>query len=84
MSVSAEEVLLAIGLVAGFSARNVIEGTVERIVPHGGDAEIVVLAGGLKWLASVVAPAVDALGLHPARRVAMIVKARSCHVRAEG
>ncbi len=84
VSVLAEEVLLATGPVPNLSARNVIEGAVARVVPHDGDAEIVVLAGGLTWLASVVAPAVAALGLQPGANVALIIKARSCHVRVKG
>jgi molybdate transport system ATP-binding protein len=80
VSVLAEEVLLARGPVEGLSARNVIVGEVVRVLPHGDDAEVLVRTGGLTWIASVVAPAVDALGLQPGVAVHMIIKARSCHV----
>jgi molybdate transport system ATP-binding protein len=81
VSVLAEEILLARGTIAGLSARNVLEGTVERVVPHGPETEVLVRTGGVVWIASVVPPAVDALGLGPGDAVALIIKARSCHVR---
>ena len=36
--------------------------------------------GGLTWIVSVVAPAVEQLGLEPGSPILLIVKARSCHV----
>jgi molybdate transport system ATP-binding protein len=81
VAVLAEEILLAKGPVAGLSARNVIAGSVETIVPHGTEAEVIVKTGGLAWIASVVAPAVAALDLKPGAEVHMIIKARSCQVR---
>lgn len=80
VEIRADDVLLARGPITGLSARNLIDGTVERVVPHGPDAEVVVRTGGVCWLASVVAPAVAALDLHPGAAVCLIVKARSCHV----
>ena len=80
IEVMAEEILLARGPIAGLSARNVIAGVVERIVPHGTDAEVVVRTGGVAWIASVVASAVVELGLEQGASVHMIIKARSCHV----
>ena len=41
-SVRADEILLARGPVDGLSARNVIAGRVDRVVPHGAEAEVVV------------------------------------------
>lgn len=81
LSVLAEEILLARGPVAGLSARNLIEGAVERILPHGKEAEVLVRTGDLVWVVSVVSPALQALGLESGADVRMIVKARSCHVR---
>ena len=81
VSVLAEEILLARGPVLGLSARNIIEGTVERIIPHGAEAEVLVRTGALIWMVSVVGPAVTALGLETGAEVRMIVKARSCHIR---
>jgi molybdate transport system ATP-binding protein len=81
VEVLAEEILLARAPVGGLSARNVIEGLVERVHPHGADAEVVVRTGGVRWIVSVVATAVDALELQSCAGVHMIIKARSCHVR---
>ncbi len=81
VSVRAEEILLARGTIEGLSARNLMAGTVEQVVAHGYEAEVVVRTGGIVWIASVVAPAVAALGLAPGTTVHLIIKARSCHVR---
>ena len=81
VSVLAEEILLARGSVLGLSARNIIEGTVDRVLPHGAEAEVLVRTGALIWMVSVVGPAVTALGLETGAEVRMIVKARSCHIR---
>jgi molybdate transport system ATP-binding protein len=78
--IRADDVLLARGPVAGLSARNVLEGTVVRLVEHGAEAEVVIRTGEVEWLASVVTPAVRSLGLCAGIPVHMIVKARSCHV----
>jgi molybdate transport system ATP-binding protein len=80
VEVLAEEILLARGPVEGLSARNVIPGTVERVLAHGADAEVLVRTGGLLWVVSVVEPAVAALELHPGRAVWLVIKARSCRV----
>ncbi|GAC1447770.1 MAG: molybdenum ABC transporter ATP-binding protein [Isosphaeraceae bacterium] len=83
VAVFAEEILLALGPVQGLSARNVIGGKVARVLAHGNEAEVLVQTEGLTWIASVVAPAVTALGLKPGVAVHMIIKARSCHVQAQ-
>ena len=57
-----------------------IAGIVDRIVPHGSDAEVLVRTGGVTWIVSVVAAAVGQLDLSPGSYVHMIIKARSCHV----
>ena len=81
--VRADDILLARGPIAGLSARNILPGTVQRLVTHGAEAEVLVRTGGVTWMVSVVAPAVGALGLCAGADVYMIVKARSCHVAAE-
>lgn len=81
ITVRADDILLARGPVAGLSARNIIAGSVTRIVPHGADAEVLVAAGETSWIVSVVGPAVDALGLCAGVEVRLIFKARSCNVR---
>lgn len=83
VEVLAEEILLAVGGVEGLrvSARNLIEGVVERVVPHGTDAEVFVRTGGVCWVASVVDRAVESLGLAEGVAVRLVIKARSCRVR---
>jgi molybdate transport system ATP-binding protein len=81
VSVRAEEVLLATGTIEGLSARNLMRGSVERMIPHGREAEVLVRTGGIVWIASVVAPAITALNLAAGTSVHLIIKARSCHVR---
>ncbi len=80
IAVRADDILLARGPVAGLSARNVIAAKVERVVPHEGDAEVVLRAGSTPWIVSVVGSAVDALALTPGVDAHLILKARSCHV----
>jgi molybdate transport system ATP-binding protein len=75
-----EDVVLALGPVEGVSARNLIEGVVEAVVPHGCEAEVVVRTGRLRWLASTVGPASGRLALSPGQTIYMIIKARSCRV----
>lgn len=81
VAVLAEEILLARGNVEGLSARNIIAAEVERVHSRGDDAEVVVRTGELRWVCSVVAPAVETLGLRPGASASMIIKARSCHVQ---
>ena len=80
VEIRADDILLAREPLGGLSARNQIPCTVERIIPHGPEAEAVIRTGGLTWIVSLVAPAVDQLELRPGSLVHMIVKARSCHV----
>ncbi|MDR3622521.1 MAG: molybdenum ABC transporter ATP-binding protein [Paludisphaera borealis] len=75
-----DDVLLSLEPVTGVSARNLIEGVVEAVVPHGHEAEIVVRTGDLRWLASTVGPASGPLALSAGQTVYMIIKARSCRV----
>jgi len=75
-----DDVLLSLGPVTGVSARNLIEGVVEAVVPHGHEAEIVVRTGDLRWLVSTVGPASGRFALSPGQTVYMIIKARSCRV----
>jgi molybdate transport system ATP-binding protein len=82
VEVNADDILLARDLVTGLSARNVIAGVVERVIPHGPDAEVLVRTLGVTWIVSLVARAVDQLDLSPGQEVHMIIKARSCHVTA--
>jgi molybdate transport system ATP-binding protein len=83
VAVRADDILLARQPIVGLSARNQVPGTVERIVSHGPEAEVVVRTGGLTWIVSLVAPAVAQLELKPGDPVQLIIKARSCHVLGE-
>ena len=80
VEIRADDILLGRQPIGGLSARNQVPGIVERIVPHGTDAEVVVRTGPLTWIVSLVAPTVEQLGLAPGTAVHLIVKARSCHV----
>jgi molybdate transport system ATP-binding protein len=80
IGVRADDILLARGPVSGLSARNVVPGSVARVAAHGPEAEVIVATGGVTWIVSVVAPAVEALGLAPGANVHMVIKARSCHI----
>jgi molybdopterin-binding protein len=57
-----------------------LPGVVERVVAHGGSAEVVVRVGGTRLTASVVGDAVDELELAPGRAVTLIIKARGIQV----
>jgi molybdate transport system ATP-binding protein len=80
LEVGADEILLARGPIVGLSARNLLEGTVIRVVEHGREAEVMVRTGGLIWVVGVVHAAVESLGLKAGVEVWMIIKARSCRV----
>jgi molybdate transport system ATP-binding protein len=77
----AEDILLARSPIGGLTARNVIAGVIERVHPHGREAEVIVATSSVRWIVSVVEPAIDAIGLRPGADVFLIFKARSCHVR---
>ncbi|HWE36515.1 MAG TPA: ATP-binding cassette domain-containing protein [Isosphaeraceae bacterium] len=80
VGVGADDIVLARGPVAGVSARNVLAARVERVVARGAEAEVLATTGALTWVVGVTAPAVAALGLAEGAEVALIVKARSCHI----
>jgi len=83
LEVRADDIILARQPIAGLSARNQLAGLVERIVHHGPEAEACVRTGGLTWIVSLTAPAVDQLELAAGSQVQMIVKSRSCRVSVE-
>ncbi len=80
--IRADDILLARGMIEGLSARNVLPGVVDRVIVHGAEAEVLVKTGEIRWIVSVVTPALETLGLCAGVSVHMIVKARSCHVTA--
>ena len=78
VGIRSDDVVLARGPVGAVSARNLIDGRVERLIPHGEESEVLVRTGGVVWVVGVVAEAVGSLGLIAGLEVRMIVKARSC------
>ncbi|WP_337174577.1 ATP-binding cassette domain-containing protein [Paludisphaera sp.] len=84
VEVAGDEVMLAVGPIAGLSARNQIEGRVEAVAVHGREAEVVVRVGETRWLASTLASTPASLGVAPGRAVTLIVKARSVRVEPAG
>jgi molybdate transport system ATP-binding protein len=84
VAIPADEILLATGSLDAqpvrLSARNLLPGVVERVVSHGGSAEVVVVVGRTRLTASVVRAAVDDLGLGPGSPVTLIIKARGIQI----
>jgi molybdate transport system ATP-binding protein len=80
VEVGADDVVLSRGPIGLLSARNLIVGTVERIVPHGLEVQVIVRTGGVSWSVGLIPSAIEALGLIEGEEVRMIIKARSCRV----
>jgi molybdate transport system ATP-binding protein len=80
VAVRADDILLSSTPLSGLSARNQIPGSVEQIVRHGAQAEVIVRTGKITWIASVVDSALEQLALAPGAAIHLIVKARSCHI----
>lgn len=78
IAVGAEEVLVALAPPTGLSARNVLEGTIDELLPVGGS--VYVRAGD--WLGHLTAAAARDLGLAPGQRVWLVVKTHSWRVVA--
>ena len=80
VAIEADDVVLSNGPIGAVSARNLIEATVERVVVHGQEAEVLLRTGGVVWVVGVVQGAIDSLGLIEGSQVRMIIKARSCQI----
>jgi len=80
VEIGADEIVLARGEPGPLSARNLISGTMEGIVPHGPETEVFVRTAGVVWAVAVISSAVEALGLIEGEEVRMIIKARACRV----
>ncbi len=76
--VGSEEIILARGPLGALSARNLISGTVDRIVIHDGNAEVAVRVDDLVWSVGIIEASVRSLDLKIGDEVTMIIKARSC------
>jgi molybdate transport system ATP-binding protein len=83
VEVGADDIVLSRGSPGIVSARNLIVGTVERVVLHGLEAEVFVKTGGVTWVVALISTAVEALGLIEGDEVRMIIKARSCRLLRE-
>jgi molybdate transport system ATP-binding protein len=80
VAVRGDDILLSKAPLRGLSARNQIPGSVEQIVRHGPQAEVIVRTGKIAWIASVVDSALDQLMLFPGETIHLIIKARSCQI----
>ena len=78
--VRADEIVLSKGPPGTVSARNLIAGTVERVVRHGPEAEVIVRTVGVSWAVGVISAAIEPLGLIEGAELRMIIKSRSCQV----
>ena len=83
VTIQADDIVLARGPIGALSARNLIGGTIERVVTHGSGAEVVVRTGEVTWVVGVASATIGALGLSPGEEVRMIVKSRSCRMSPE-
>jgi molybdate transport system ATP-binding protein len=77
IGVRSDDILISSRPVDGLSARNQIQARVEQLVSHGGDVELVAQVGGTRWIVSLVAPAVESLGIVCGGCIWLIVKSRS-------
>jgi molybdate transport system ATP-binding protein len=80
VAVRADDILLSKAPLIGLSARNQIRGSVEQIVRHGPEAEVIVQTGKITWIASVVDSALEQLALSRGAAIHLIIKARSCRI----
>ncbi len=66
------------------SARNVLKGTVERIVPGAVNSEVTVeLPGGQELVSVITKSSVERLGLAEGKEVAAVIKASNVMIAAE-
>ncbi len=80
VAVRADDILLSREHLNGLSARNQIEGVVERLVRHRTEAEVIVRTGELTWIVAVVEKSLEQLAISPGERIHLIIKARSCQI----
>ena len=76
--VDSEEIVLARGPLGPLSARNLISGTVDRILIHDFVAEVAVRVNTLIWVVGIIEATIYSLDLKVGDPVQMIIKARSC------
>jgi len=76
--VDSEEIVLTRGPLGPLSARNLIGGTIERIMIHDAAAEVAVRVNDLIWIVGIIEASARSLDLNVGDEVQMIIKARSC------
>ena len=75
-----EDVVLARERGGTTSARNVLDGVVVEVVPHGALARVTLEVEGMPLVASVTAGSVSELGLLPGSRAVATIKATAVHL----
>jgi molybdate transport system ATP-binding protein len=76
----AGDLLLATEKPRGLSARNVLPGTIQRLVQRDVIVSAMVDCGGTEFEVHLTLAARDALGLGPGKSVWVVVKTHSCHL----
>jgi molybdate transport system ATP-binding protein len=80
VGVRAGDLLLATEQPHGLSARNILPGTIRRVVQRDVIVSAMVDCGGTEFEVHVTLAARDALGLGPGKKVWIVVKTHSCHL----
>lgn len=80
VGVQAGDLLLATEEPHGLSARNILPGTIERLVQRDVMIAAIVECGGIKFEVHLTLAARDALQLKPGKAVWVVVKTHSCHL----
>ncbi len=80
VGIRAGDLLLATEKPRGLSARNVLPGTIQRLVQRDVIVSAMVDCGGTEFEVHLTLAARDALGLGPGKSVWVVVKTHSCHL----
>jgi molybdate transport system ATP-binding protein len=80
VGIRAGDLLLATESPRGLSARNVLPGTIRRLVQRDVIVSAMVDCGGSEFEVHLTLAARDALGLAPGKNVWIVVKTHSCHL----
>ncbi|MGA2356105.1 MAG: molybdenum ABC transporter ATP-binding protein [Terriglobales bacterium] len=80
VGVQAGDLLLATEEPHGLSARNILPGTIQRLVQRDVVIAAIVECGGIKFEVHLTLAARDALQLKPGKSVWVVIKTHSCHL----
>ncbi len=80
VGIRAGDLLLATESPRGLSARNILPGTIRRLVQRDVIISAMIDCGGTEFEVHVTLAARDALGLGPGKSVWVVVKTHSCHL----